>query len=260
MFVPEVAEQFQLAGITALIYDPRSTGLSDGIPRNEIDPMKQIEDYSDALTFLSSLPMVDRNHIGFWGMSFGGTVSLCAAALDKRAKLVIAVCPLLNFEYIKEKVPKVLAKAMKDRESQLMGNPPFYLPALTETGENPAGFGVGANKEDYGLFVNAKERVAPNFENRTTLQTYYKMVMWQPMGLMQYVPSTPVMIVVPELDKMSPAEDQLKLFETMSEPKRSHVALGKGHMDVLSGEDFLELMKLQIDFFKDTLDGKLSKE
>ena len=38
MFVSEVAEQFQAASITALIYDPRTLGLSDGEPRNDIDP------------------------------------------------------------------------------------------------------------------------------------------------------------------------------------------------------------------------------
>ena len=44
MFVPDVAEQYQLANITALIYDPRSLGLSDGTPRNNIDPIKQASD------------------------------------------------------------------------------------------------------------------------------------------------------------------------------------------------------------------------
>lgn len=125
MFVPEVAASFQALGVTALVYDPRTLGVSDGLPRNDIYPAKQAEDYSDALTFLSSLPMVDPERIAFWGMSFSATIALCAGALDKRAKLVIAICPLLNFEYTPDKFPKVLAKSMKDRESQIMGNEPF---------------------------------------------------------------------------------------------------------------------------------------
>ncbi len=258
MFVPEVAEQFQLAGVTALIYDPRSTGSSDGTPRNEIDPMKQVEDYSDAFTFLSSLPLVDSSRIAFWGMSFSATVALCAAALDKRAKLVIAICPLLSFEYSKDKFSKVLAKTMKDRESQVKGNnPPFYLPVLTEKGDNPAGFGIGADKEGFEYIVGAKDRVAPSHENRTTIQSYYKMVMWQPAGLMKYITPTPVLFIVPELDKISPPEQQLALFESLSHPKRSHIALGKGHLNVLSGTDFPVLMKIQVDFLVAALEGKL---
>ncbi|KAI9842018.1 MAG: hypothetical protein M1837_007514 [Sclerophora amabilis] len=252
MFVPEVAEAFQLAGITALIYDPRSTGISDGMPRNDIDPKKQAEDYHDALTFMCSLPMVDSNCIAFWGFSFAGMVSLTAAALDKRAKLVIAVCPLTDFEFGREKFPKVLAKVMRDRESQARGNAPFYLPVLTEKGENPAGFGIGTAEEDYMLIVNAK-KLAPNYENRTTLQTYYKIAAWQPFGLMPLVSPTPVMILTSENDKISHAVNQLKLFDSMSEPKKSYLAPGKGHMDIFSGEDFPKLMKLQVDFIRETL-------
>jgi fermentation-respiration switch protein FrsA (DUF1100 family) len=260
MFVPEVAEQFQVAGITALIYDPRSTGTSDGIPRNEIDPMKQVEDYSDALTFLSTLPIIDSKCIGFWGMSFSATVALCAAALDKRAKFVAAICPLFSFEYGKDRFSKVLAKTMKDRHSQVKGARPFYLPLLTEKGDNPAGFGIGMDKEGFEYIVGAKERVAPSFENRTTIQSYYKMVMWQPSGLMRYVAPTPVMFVVPELDKVSLPKHQVAVFESFSEPKRLHIARGKGHMNVLSGEDFPFLMKLQVDWVAATLGGASDEE
>ncbi|KAL9112660.1 MAG: hypothetical protein Q9187_007739, partial [Circinaria calcarea] len=156
MFVPDVAAYFQKEGITALTYDPRSTGVSDGMPRNNIDPNKQVEDYSDAFTYLASLPTVDPNQIVFWGFSFAGTVSLCAGSLDKRAKAVVAVCPLTRFEYTPELLPKVLSKAIKDRESQILGNEPFYLPMLTPKGENPAGFGVGVEKDNYNILIGAK--------------------------------------------------------------------------------------------------------
>lgn len=122
MFVLSVAEQFQLLGITALIYDPRSPGTSEGTPRNEIDPMKQVEDYSDAFTFLSTLLVVDSDRIGFWGMSFSGTIALCAAALDKRAKFVIAICPLcpssaarVGSRKCSQKLPKT--ESRKSRET-----------------------------------------------------------------------------------------------------------------------------------------------
>jgi pimeloyl-ACP methyl ester carboxylesterase len=236
MFVPDVAAYFQSNGITALIYDPRSTGLSDGAPPNDIDPVKQTEDYSDALTFLSGLSIVDPSQLAFWGMSFAGTVSLCAASLDKRAKAVIAVCPLTKFEYTPEKLPRVLSKAMQDRASQIAGNAPLYLPMLTAAGENPAGFGIG-----------------------TTIQTYYKMLMWQPFTLWRHLDPMPVMFVVPELDRLSPPEVQLGLFQTLKGPKRYHVEAGRGHMDILEGEGFQRLMQRQVEFLRDALDGKVER-
>jgi hypothetical protein len=35
---------------------------------------------------------------------------------------------------------------MRDRESQLVGNPSVTIPVLTAEGRNPAGMGIGADK------------------------------------------------------------------------------------------------------------------
>jgi len=191
-------------------------------------------------------------------MSFSATIALCAAALDKRAKFVIAICPLMAFEYGVERFSNILAKTMKDREFQIKGNSPFYLPLLTDKGENPAGIGIWADKEVLEYLTTAKERVAPSFESRITIQTYYKMVMWQPSGLMRYVAPTPVMMMVPELDKVSSPEEQVALFNILSEPKRLHMVQGKGHLNVLSGDDFPFLMKLQVGWLGSALEGTLN--
>ena len=252
--MPQVAEQFQLANITALIYDPRTLGLSDGLPRNNIDPAMQASDYSDACTYLRTLPIVDPSEIIFWGMSFAATIAMCAASLDKRARGCIAICPLLDFEYTPEKFPKVMARSMRDRESRVAGNDPIYLPVLTENGENPAGMGIGADKEEFDYMVNAKRLGAPRHENRTTLQSYYKIVTWQPHGVMKYMHQTPVLMVVPEKDMISPPEEQISLFKTFpSKRNKLHIAPGKGHLNVLSGEEFPALSKMQADYVREIL-------
>lgn len=46
MLLPELAEWFQSLGFNTLIYDPRSIGDSDGLPRNHISPLQQAEDLS----------------------------------------------------------------------------------------------------------------------------------------------------------------------------------------------------------------------
>ena len=251
MFIPGVAEAFQAAGITALTYDPRCTGFSEGAPRQDIDPLAQASDYSDALTFLMDQPMVDPSHISFWGFSFAGMVALSAAALDKRAKHVIAVCPLTDFSFNGRK-DKVLAKAMQDRQSQVLGGTePFSLPVLTDKGENPAGFGGRPEAEDYDKIVNA-HLVAPNYKNLTTLQTYYKIAAWQPFGLVDMVGPTPTLLITAGDDRISTRENQgAKIFDVLGGRKHWHVEPGKGHMDILSGESFGKLMKIQVDFLKD---------
>jgi fermentation-respiration switch protein FrsA (DUF1100 family) len=257
--LPDVAECFQRAGITALIYDPRCSGLSGGSPRNDIGPVKQAEDYSDALTFLNGLPEVDPNCMGFWGMSFAGTVSLCFASLDRRAMFVIAICPLAEFRHIPQRLPSVLAKCIKDRESKLRDNSPYYLSMLTETGENPAGFGIGVDKEHFAKVVTAGKELAPSHVNRTTIQSYYKMLMWQPFSLWTPLNPTPVLFVVPENDQRSRAAVQLRRFEALEGPRRFHTERGRGHKDILEGEHFPALMQLQSSFVDDALHGKVAR-
>ena len=46
--VGTLARQFQAAGISALAYDHRSFGSSDGEPRQETNPIQHAEDYHDA--------------------------------------------------------------------------------------------------------------------------------------------------------------------------------------------------------------------
>ena len=257
MFVPQVAEMFQKAGISSLVYDPRNLGESDGLPRNEIDPTNQVSDYSDALSFLLTQETVDPKRIAFWGMSFSATIALCAASLDKRAKLCIAACPYLDLKPPAEKIPQVLAKCMADRDSRLAGNPPTYLPMLTAAGNNPAGLHLHPTPEELELVFTAQERGAVNFNNRSTLETYYKFLVWNPNEVMKQLASMPVFLIVPEQDTWSPPAKQLALFETFPYPKRVHTVHGKGHLTLFNGEEFFDLMQMQVEFLKSGFEGKL---
>jgi dienelactone hydrolase len=97
--IAEIAEYFQRYVFTVLIYDPRSIGLSDGTPRNEIHPSRNVEDYHDALTYIKGHPLVDPKRIAYWGFSYSGMLALVAAAMDKRAKAVVAMCPLTIWDF-----------------------------------------------------------------------------------------------------------------------------------------------------------------
>ena len=55
----EYARVFAKAGLAALIFDHRNFGLSDGLPRQEINPWIQCRGYRDAVTFGLDLPSVD---------------------------------------------------------------------------------------------------------------------------------------------------------------------------------------------------------
>jgi hypothetical protein len=66
--VPEIGAWYQAHGVTALVYDTHGIGSSDGYPRFDTDPQKRVEDLHDAVTFLSTHPLVDETKIAIWGM------------------------------------------------------------------------------------------------------------------------------------------------------------------------------------------------
>ncbi|OKL61916.1 hypothetical protein UA08_02260 [Talaromyces atroroseus] len=249
MIIFEAGQYLNAAGFTVMGYDPRCVGTSDGTPRNDIQPMKNVEDYHDALTFLKvhKADLVDPTRIAYWGYSFSGAVALCAAALDKRAKAVVAVSTLTTWEFSKWR--QVLAKAMKDRESQLAGNQGIYLPMLTEAGEQPAGFGTGYEKEDVLGIIKRHASIEPSFVTRTTLQTYYNMAAFRPMALMPFVNPTPALVMTGENDEISPPELQKKLiYDVFQGPKEFVTIPNRAHMDVLTGDGSMETFSIQADF------------
>lgn len=96
--------------------------------------------------------------------------------------------------------------------------------------------------------------------NRSTIQSYYKNVIYQPRAILELVKSPPLMMIVPEKDEIVPAEDQLAFYEELTGPKRLHLAEGKGHLDILTAEDAPVLMKMQVDFIRRVLNGTLDDE
>lgn len=254
MIIFEAGQYLNAAGFTVLGYDPRCVGTSDGTPRNDIQPLKNVEDYHDALTFLKvhKADLVDPTSIAYWGYSFSAAVALCAAALDKRAKAVVAMSALTTWEFSKWR--QVLAKAMKDRESQLAGNRGIYLPMLTDAGEQPAGFGTGYAKEDVLGIITRHAAIEPSFVTRTTLQTYYNMAAFRPLALMPFVSPTPALIMTGEHDEISPPELQKKLiYDVFQGPKEFVTIPDRAHMDVLIGDRSIETLKTQADFLHRTM-------
>lgn len=200
--------------------------------------------------------MVDSQRIILWGMSFGGVVSACTAAVDRRPKAVVMVCPL--FSYVQpHKAEKAYAQLIKDRVSQLRGNEPYSLAPFNSKGDNPIGMGGAGSPgglEAYSLMKMASERGVPDFRDRLTLQTYQKLAMFRPKEYLDMI-KVPVMMVIPELDDISSPEEQKEAFARIQSPKKEYWAKGKGHLNIVTGDGSKELMAAMVEFFKTVLEG-----
>jgi pimeloyl-ACP methyl ester carboxylesterase len=186
---------------------------------------------------------VASHRILLWGISFGASVTACAGAVDPRVAAVLMVAPI--FKFIRaDKRKKLFTQLIKDRQSQVRGNEPLYLRPYDSNGENPAGYGGSGGpcaKEAYMLMELGVQRYG--YRNRITLQTFHKLALFRPQDFLQeMLNDKPIMMVVPEKDTMA-------AFESFKCPKQLHLAKKKGHMDILSGEEFTQNMSAMIEFF-----------
>ncbi|KAI1495480.1 alpha/beta-hydrolase [Biscogniauxia marginata] len=250
-----IAEMFQSRGYNVLLYDARSIGASEGMPRNEVDPYKMSEDLSDIITHVSALPTVDSDHIFLWGMSLGGTVSGLCAAIDIRPRGLIMVCP--HFSFIIEAKRKTLCKQLvRDRISQLRGNAPLTLLSADSRGECPSGIAGPEAKgglEWYEFMQKSAAKGLKGFTDSTTLQTYRKLALARPKEVIkELLQEVPVLMIVPEHDNMSSPDEQKEVFESLKAPKRLYLAKGAKHLTVFSGQRSEEIIKVMEKFLKDT--------
>lgn len=181
-----------------------------------------------------------------WGLSVGAVISATCAAVDYRPKAVVMVCPLFTFD-LPHKREAAFAQIIRDRVSQLRGNSPHEIVPFNARGENilgMAGSGGPGGHESYGFMRLAKERGAAGFRDRTALQTYHKLAYFKPAEYLEMI-KAPVLMVVPELDLISSPEEQKAAFGRITaRGSKLHVALGKGHMSVATGESGSDLVKV----------------
>ena len=75
--------------ITALVYDNRGLGSSDGIPRFEVIPSLQMSDIQEAITYAQSIHEVNPKKIALWGSSYSGANVWQVGAFDRRVKAIL---------------------------------------------------------------------------------------------------------------------------------------------------------------------------
>ncbi len=117
----DAAMAFQGVGISALAYDYRSFGSSDGMPRQEIDLYQQAYDFQDAISAAMRLPDVDPKKVIMWGVGHGATAAMIGAGHDPRIAGVVFHAPFSSGTVDAAHFPKgVLERVWKDREEKTL--------------------------------------------------------------------------------------------------------------------------------------------
>ncbi|KAJ4400871.1 hypothetical protein N0V91_008380 [Didymella pomorum] len=254
-FLPAFAQRFQAAGYGALLYDYRNWGASDGLPRQETNPIQQARDFSDAFDFAASLDEVDSAKIVFWGSSMGGGVVLYAAALDKRIRAVISQVPFVSGEALVPILSPKLDSLYGARQQAKAGNPPPLLKLFTDKSGTALEEDREALLNDPNLvgFLKASEEQNLPWSPNITPQTLLNLLAFEPQAFIHRVSPTPLLLVVAGKDYTASTPSQLKAYASAYEPKELAILHNAGHFDPYHGPSFEENIKVQLDFLSKTL-------
>lgn len=233
MYLDRFAEVFAEAGLASLVFDNRNFGASDGTPRQEIDPVLQIRDYRDAITFAETLDSTDPDRIGIWGSSYSGGHVLVVGAIDRRVKCVVAQVPLVSGH---ENARRLIRADMiagfqemfaADRRSRYAGGTPAMVPVVTA---DPAGAAALPTADSYAWFTDTAKLRAPSWKNEVTLRSVELFMEYEPGAYVGFISPTPLLMVVALGDHLTVADQALRAYERALEPKRL-VTLPGGHFD-----------------------------
>src|SRR5205823_348410 len=183
MYLDAFAEVFAGAGLAALVFDNRNFGASDGEPRYEIDPWAQVRDYRHAISYLQTVPGIDRDRIGVWGSSYSGGHAPVLGAIDKRIKAVVAQVPLISgFKNVQRLVrsdflPLVRAQLDADREARYAGKAPGMIPVVAEDPMAPSAL---PTPDSWQWFTETGNTRAPSWRNEVTMRTLEMLMEYEP--------------------------------------------------------------------------------
>jgi len=233
MYLDRFAEVFASAGLSALVFDNRNFGSSDGLPRQEIDPWRQVQDYRDAITFAETLLETDPEQIGIWGSSYSGGHVLVVGAVDRRVRCVVSQVPLISGHRNARRLIRadlwasIQAMFEADRRSRYTGQTPGMIPVVSD---NPAGPAALPTPDSWAWFTETGRTRAPSWRNEVTLRSVEMFTEYEPGAYIGFISPTPLMLVVALRDHLTVADEVLAAYELALEPKRLATLPGE-HFD-----------------------------
>ncbi|MEX3968197.1 alpha/beta hydrolase [Paraburkholderia sp. EG286B] len=225
------ARLFAEAGFVVLLHDHRGFGASEGTPRQDIDPWRQVADWRRAISFLETLDVVDPARIGLWGTSYAGGHAIVLGATDRRLRCVVAQVPTISgYEQGLRRIPPesvaVIEEAFADDDrAQLRGEPPRRQAVVSA---DPATSASYRTRDAIDFYLQPLPDGA--WENNVTVRSTRAARMYEPGQWIARVSPTPLLMVVATRDTITLTDLELAAYERALQPKRL-ITIEGGHFD-----------------------------
>ncbi len=235
--MPHYAEFFIKAGLAVLIYNYRRFGDSDGQPRQHLNPYDQIEDYKNATSFAQTLPEVDQERVGIWGISYSGGHVLIAGATDSRVKCIVSTIPVVdgykNMRRVHGTVGfrRLMSTVIADREKRFTGADSQYI--AMSAADPYQTLCTWPFPETYEIFTNIQKTEAPQHEHRNTIESVELLMTYSVFPYLSRILNTPTLMLVAEGDDITLWDLEIEAFNQIATsqkklfviPKTTHMSL-----------------------------------
>ena len=259
MVIDAYAEAFFAAGFDVLLYEHRNFGISDGAPRQEINPWIQARGYRDAVTYLrQSRP---RCKIALWGESYTGGLVMIAGALIADISAIVAQIPVCGITLPPGPIDDDSFAVMKDifANGDVTGGPEQTvgpLPVVSADQMNAPSLLTPI--QAFRWFVEHGGRHGSGWQNLATRVIPDTPVPCSPFVTAPHL-AMPVMFMVGRDDEMvhcSP-DVQRAVFDKIKGPKE-FVEVDGGHFGILWHPSplFDQAIKVEINFLRRALLGE----
>jgi len=260
LYATKMAER----GFVTLSLDLSFWGESEGRPRNAVAPDIYAEDFSAAVDFLGTQPLVDRDRIGVLGICGSGSFVISAAKIDPRMRAVATVSMYdmgaanrngLRHSQSVEQRKQAIAAAAEQRWAESTGGETRYTSGTVHqlTAESSP-----VEREFYDFYRTPRGEYTPPGQSpllttHPTLSSNVKFMNFYPFNDIETISPRPMLFITG--DVAHSREFSEDAYRRAAEPKELFLVRGAGHVDLYDRVDLIPWDKLTA-FFTRHLAGQ----
>ncbi|MCT9826077.1 alpha/beta hydrolase [Pseudomonas veronii] len=255
LYATKMAEQ----GFVTLSLDLSFWGESAGTPRQAVSPDIYAEDFSAAVDFLGTQPIVDHERIGVIGICGSGSFAISAAKIDPRLKAIATVSMYdmgaanrngLKHGVTAEQRQQIIREAAQQRDIEFQGGQIRYT---SGTPLKLTGNVVG--DEFYDFYRTPRGEVTPagasaQTTTMPTLTSNVKFMNFYPFNDIDSISPRPLLFIAGA--KAHSLEFSEDAYKRAAEPKELLIIPDAGHVDLYDRVNLIPFAKLT-SFFKSNL-------
>jgi|GEM_PF-1667931 len=263
---------FMESGYSVLLFDYRTFGGSEGMPRHWLDMGRQLDDFTSVVTFAKEILKFDS--IALWGSSYSGGIALTTAANN----IADIDCVISQVSFIRnpeefETNPGLMLRflpwllidsaRLKINNTFSLNLEPIYVPAFGKPGENA--FLVSSESPSIDYFENNKanpesvywdnlpKEYRGGWENKILIRGLIGFEdQYLPVNNMEKI-MCPVFLLTAENDMTVPAKYIREAYERIPHNNKRISTFDCGHFDIYIEDNYTRAVKEQIEFLNEYL-------